>query len=407
MGRHLIGSGVGIASVNRIRDLFLDGRMARAQSDLGRAGTMATSIKQMEAVFNEPGDAGIANALGKFFDAWSSLASNPNQAAARLQVQMAGQTLTDRIRNTYHELVRQQTQIQQDITGTFDQIDRLTGEINTLNAEIRSQSATGAVPNDLMDRRDLAIENLSKLIDVRTSQFEDGTTAVYTRQFTLVDSVGNYAIPRNYDASAQTLSDGTLTYSVPTGKLAGQFGALRQSGQYLTQLDGLADELRAQINTAHMGGIAPNGATGYRFFFEDTSATPVTGASNFDLALEVKTSASNIASGTTGNGADGSLALQFSRLRQSNLAALGNKTFEGYYRDFISSIGTDALFQSNSADTQSAMIAQIDNQRQSVSGVSIDDEMANMLRFQRSYQAAARALSIFDQVTEDLLGIIR
>lgn len=406
-GQHMVGQGVTIGSVNRIRDMFLDARMRQAQGDANRFQNLSANLSQVEGLFNEPGSNGIATALDQFFNAWSGLSSNPGDPAMRLQVRSAGQVLTDRVRGTYSNLKDYQGQLNTQVVQTISRINELAGKIAALNKGIREATAGNGTPNDLLDQRDAALQELSGLINVTTSIASDGTMTVSATQFTLVDSGGARTYPSQFDATAQTVTDGTSTFDVRSGRLLGLFQSLQATNQAMAKLDTLANTLRTQINTLHQSGVAANGSTNVMFFNDPGLPGPQTGAIDFNLSAAVQSSADNIASGTSGNAGDGGLALSLSNARSSAQAAMGNKTFQDFYKDTVSQIAQDAAYFDSSSKTQQAIIAQVANQQQSVAGVSIDDEMANMMQFQRSYEAAAKALTVFDQVTEDLIGMLK
>ncbi len=403
-GWKALGQGVGLSAIARIRDGYLE---ASARNNLGNSGkfqTLAATLKQVEAAFNEPGDGGIAASMDKFFDAWSALGSNPNDAGARLQVQSAGTLMTSRVRGTYNNLLSYEAQLTKTAESTVNRINQLAEQIAGLNTEIRQYAATGGHANDLMDQRDMAVREMSGLIDTKVETFEDGSYAVYVANYPIVDSVGARPMPTTFDPVAGTFDAGGITYTVRNGELSGIFQALSEVSTQKTQLDALANEMREQFNALHMTGIDQDGNTGIAFF---NDAVPRTGAIDFDLSGTVKGSPRSIAAGLTGEPGDGGLALSFSQMRDTAFAALGNRSFQDFYSSNLGSIGTQAAYYDAAAKTEEAVGQQIENQVQSVSGVSLDDEMTEMMRYQRSYQAAARALTVFDQVTEDLIAMLR
>lgn len=403
-GRHAIGTGVTVASINRVRDMFLEARMMAAQGDLGRMTASAEGLGRLEQIFTEPSDTGIADALTRFWDAWSSLASNPQDFAARMRLRAAGETLTGRVRAAYADLQTAQAETRLKIDDTIRSVNRLAQEIAVLNGRITEQKATGGEPNDLMDRRDLALAKLSELVAVSSSVNPDGTVNVRIAEFTLVEGSLTRTYPSTYDPVAKTVTDGTWTYSVRGGSLYGHMETLQRIGGWMTNLDTLANTLRVEVNTLHRTGINPLNQTNVDFF---DHPVPLTGAANFRLSDAVLADPRAIAAGTSGNAGDGGLALTLSRMRDQTFAALGNQTFDGFYHQRVTSLAQDRNFFEQTRQTQSKILQQIEFQRQSISGVSIDEEMAAMLRYQRSYQAAAKVLGIFDQVTEDIIGILR
>jgi len=241
---------------------------------------------------------------------------------------------------------------------------------------------------------------------VKTETFTDGTTAVYAAGFTLVDSAGNRTFPSTPGALPGTMTDGNITYTVRSGELAGLFQTQSNTSAQMANLDTLANTLRNQFNTLHRTG---NNNAGIDFFNEGAVPPDLTaqnGAATFDLSAAVKTSASNIVTSATGLPGDGGLALALGNLRDTYTGMPGGKTFESYYRANVDQVAQETSYYNNAVSTEKSVGAQIKSQQQAVSGVSLDDEMADMLRYQRSYQAAAKALTIADQVTQDLIGML-
>ncbi len=403
-GTHSLGNGMSVSSVNRIRDAFLEQRRLQATGDTGKFLEMADSLRNIEGLFLEPGGSGIADAMDKFFNAWSALASNPNEPGTRMQVQQAGETLAMRVRTTYQALSDHLSFAETSVTSTLQQVQNLSDQIADLNGQIRQKQAEGMRPNDLQDLRDQAIRDLGQLVDIHTYEQPDGTVNVFMNQLTLVDSAGAIPTPMTFDTAANTISDGSGTFDVRSGKLRALFETAEQIKIYQSSLDDLANNLRTQVNTVHATGTNPLGATGVGFF---NDSVPQSGAIDFALDPAVAADPRAIASSVSGAPGDGGLALALSRLRDQAQAALGNRTFSSFFQDMVGDIGRRAEYWTAQVNTQAAMNEQIEAQIQAVSGVSLDDEMANMLRFQRSYQAAAKALTIFDQTTEDLLNMIR
>lgn len=403
-GLHSLGNGVTIGSVNRIRDAFLERRRLEATGDSGKFLQMADSLNNVQALFLEPGGSGIADAMDKFFNAWSALASNPNEPTVRMQVQQAGASLASRVRTTYQSLSDQANFTNESITGTLNRVQSLSNQIAELNGQIRHKQAEGAEPNDLMDLRDQALRELGTLVDITTYEQPDGGVNVYMNQLALVDGAGAVPTPMTFDTATNTLSNAAGTYDVRSGKLRGLFESAEQIKTYQGNLDNIANQLRTQVNAIHSTGVNPLGNTGVNFF---NDSLPQSGAIDFDLDPAVAADPQAIVSSVGGVAGDGGLALSISRMRDQAQAGLGNVTFSRYFDNVVSDVGAKAEYWSAQVGTQNSMNEQIDRQIQAVSGVSLDDEMANMLRFQRSYQAAAKALSIFDQMTEDLINMVR
>lgn len=406
LGRPLtMGNGVSVASVGRIRDMFLDARQNEVGADQGRLNAQANGLDQIEGIVADPGKTGIDDALTAFFDSWSALSGNPGQAGLRQQALQAGQTLADRIRGTYGQLQTVKDQTTAQVGETVGRINELGGTIAKLNEEVRLAVAAGDQPNDLLDKRDTALKELSSLADVKSQVLPDGTVSISLNQHNLVAGSDFRTMPSSpVDPVKGTIGSGDAKIEIRNGKLKGQFDAINAVSSAQGRLDTLANSIRTGVNAIHSTGKNAAGETGLRFF---NDSNPQTGAKDFDLDVAVKGKPQAIAAGTSGAAGDGDIALSLSKLRNTANAALGQRSFGDEFADMVSQVGSDAKSAGDSLDIQNALATQIENQVQSVSGVSMDDEMANMLRFQRSYQAAAKALSQMDAMFDDLLGMLR
>jgi flagellar hook-associated protein 1 FlgK len=404
MGKLLnVGTGVNIASINRLKDQLLEARKLSVQGDQGRYETNLSNLEKVQATFLDVDGKGVSNSLDYFFNSWSALGSNPTSMAAKQQVQFAGSDLAKKVRNSFENLDSQANSQEKLIERTLTDIQALADKVAELNINIKKDMAAGGSPNDMMDKRDEALSELSKLINIHTSQSPDGTLSVFMGSFALVDQVGSRPFPTTYDAATSTVSKDGLTWPITGGKLKGLFENVTQLNAFKGSMDTFANQLRNLVNTIHEGGLS-NGATG-RNFFNDSS--PQTGARDFDLDPGILTNASLIATGTTSAKGDGSIALALSDLRNSAQAGLGNQTIGNFFSSFLGVVGSAVNTAKNNVETSYALTEQVDQQIQETSGVNLDDEMADMLKFQRSYQAAAKVLTMMDQNVGDLIDMLR
>jgi flagellar hook-associated protein 1 FlgK len=400
------GQGAFVANVTRARDLFLEAASQRQTANLGRFQTTVKGLVGIDQIYGEPTDRGITAALDQFFNAWSAMGSNPTDPGMRTQVREAGQTLADRVRGSWHEFERQRLEVTSQVGSTIRQINDLASQIDSYNKAIRAAVVTQGSPNDVLDKRDAAIRELSQLVDVATFPQQDGTLTVVAGGFSLVDAAGTRPFPTTFDAAAGTVTDGLATYQVRGGQLLGQFATLVNLEGQQSRLDTLANNLRTEVNSIHLTGTAVSGLTNLRFF-NDVTTPPQTGATDFDLDQVIKDDLENIVIGVSGERGDSGLAQALSDLRDTSVPGLGNATFGRYHAGTVDSIASSLKYFRAAMETEEAVLRQTENRIQAVSGVSIDEEMADMLRFQRSYQAAARALTIFDETTAEIIGMLR
>jgi flagellar hook-associated protein 1 FlgK len=387
------GNGVSVASVSRTRDLFLEGRRNEVASDMGRFDAQSQGMSRVEAVVYDPTTAGIGDALDKFFDSWSGLSSNPASTALRNEVLSSAETLASRMRTVSGELSTLRDETQARIGAGVARVNELGATIANLNEQIRR---SGGAANELLDQRDAALTEIASLVDVKTALLGDGTITVSVNQLTLVSGADAMSLPGGpIDPTTGTLGTGDRRVEIRGGGIRGEFDVLNSLTNYSNRLDRLADSVRTAVNGVH--------STGPR----STPFFTGSGAAAFAVDPAVKGRPDAIDAGATTAAADGSLAIQLSKLRDNRMVALGGRTVSEEFADIVASVGRDAKTADDSRGLQASLASQLDAQIQSVSGVSLDDEMANMLRFQRSYQAAARALSTFDSTFDDLLGMLR
>ena len=391
-----LGSGVTIESVTRIQNQFLQMSANSVASSLGMANMQASSSSDVNSVIGNPSDGGINTDLDSFFNAWSGLASDPTDAN-KLTVQQAGETLTNDISSAYEGMESLSQNDGQQVTSTLQNIQSDVNQIATLNQQILSDQASGGSPNALLDQRDQTVANLSSMINVTVTQGPSGAYDVSSGNLVLVNDSGAQTVPTQYNAANGTITDANGSYQVQSGQLAGLCDSINKISSYQGNLNNLADSLQSSVNSAYAGASDSSGNTGETFFSG-------TGASNFSLASGIQSNPDSILTGASGAAGDVGIANQIAGLASQPLTGLGNQTASDYYSQLVGQIGLDGSNANAAQSTQQGMSVQVQSQIQSVSGVNLDDEMSNLLQFQRSYQAAAQALSSMDQTTQNLLS---
>ena len=378
-GAHL-GSGVDVQGFRRVRDTFLDAQYRAQNTNLSDWKARAEGLDSAELSLNEPSDTGINAQLSKFWQSWSDLAKSPDdQAAKQALVQQAG-ALTDSIHSVRSQMVAAQDAAMGQynaIAGAGGDVQKIATELASLNKTISSFVANGDSPNDLMDRRDVLIDQLSQYGQISVEQLQGGSTNV-----SFVDTSGT-SYPIVTDKTANWAGPPVADWS-PGGQMGGLLAIGKSGGTidgYLASIDSFADSLATAVNNAYGGA-----------FF--TTSAP-SGAS---IAVSAPIQAAP-ASITSGSGATGSndLALAVSQLR-------GNPAIDGVYKAFVAKVGGD-LNESQRMQANAQVLADsVEDRRQSVAGVSMDEEMSNLVRFQRAYQASARAMSTMDEMLDVLIN---
>jgi len=367
-----LGSGVDVAAIRRVRDQFLDLQYRAQQMSLGDATARTTSLDQAELAFAEPGDDGLAAQLTRFWDAWSDVANAPDDAGARSALVTTAQTLTTTFRTVSDQLttVAQQAQDEYDaITGANGDVANMASELADLNRSIGDAVFRGQQPNDLMDRRDQLIDRLSQLAQVSVTDTGDSRLRVDFGGVTLVDPT----IPAGY-TWPQTLTR-------PGGKLGALQDLASATGPvlgYRSQLDAVAADLVSSVNALH---------TSTPFF--DTAGTTA-------ATINVVATTATVQTGSGGAAGENDVAQAIAQLRGG--------TTDQAYRALVARIGTESQAAVRAQSTAQSLVDAIDNRRQSVAGVSLDEEMTNLIRFQRGYQASARTMSTMDEMLDTLVN---
>ncbi len=400
----LVGRGVTDLGVSRARDRFWDATFRRQSGLLGGSGTLRDALGQIEAAMNEPSDSGIVAALDEFFKAYGDLANDPTSAAGRGMVRQAAIRLVDQLHQLDAQLASVTQNAVEKMRAQVDQANSLLRRIADLNRQIiAARGPNGSAPA-LEDERDLLVDQLSALVGVRVLDHPDGTITVMAGDTVVVDGA-------TYQTLTLTLlGGGGYGLGLATGGAVNpQSGSLKALSDltsttlpgYQAQLDALAQSLVTAVNAVHVWGYNLAGATGTNFF-EPAGVT----ARTIDLAAAIKLSTDNIAAGNTPAPGDGGCALQIAQLARTTLPALGNKTLREFYTAFATTVGTDSLNAAQDMATQLALADNADAQRLSVSGVSVDEEMVNLIGQQQAYQAASRIVKVADELIQDLLRMV-
>lgn len=392
-----LGSGVRVESIQRIRDMFLDGRVANTSSQFHRLNTLYQRLTQVEDVFSEPTDAGLSRQIVAFFNAFQELSANPENVGVRASVYQQVDGMTRTFRQLAGRLDEIFTEMQQRVQATVSEINSIAQSIADLNVKIRYNKALGTTPSDLLDKRTNLIEKLSEYVEVRTTEMPDGTVRLSLGEFVLVEAERANPLPGEVDYVDKLLTDGANVQAyINGGSVRGLMDAMQYVRSYRQRLDRLASELISAANAIHQSGYGLDGSTGNRLL-EGSDA----------LSIRVSDDVADInriAAGVTPAPGDGNKALELARLRQQALASLDNKTIPDFYSALVAELGEHARAASTGQENQKIILQNLQAEREAVSGVNMDEEMSNLLRYQRSYQAAAQLVSVMDATIADLIA---
>lgn len=421
-----LGTGVRISAVQRVYDGLLQQQIVSSNSTQSYDTTKSQVLQQIEPSVNETSQDGLGAAVSNFFGSWQDLTLNPGGYFERQAVISSSQTLADNfhsISQTFNNTITSQdaslAPLTNSINATLKNIAQLNGQIKT--TELVSGSA-----NEIRDQRDQLIQDLSQKTGIKFTENQDGTTDVYvqngaTKNYLVQGTqYGSLTTGGSSPATTVTINDvsgatvavdskaATPLYTAPDG---GQLWATLQLRDtiipnYLTQVDTLAKSITDAVNTVHSAGFSPTGVTGKNFF------TPLAGvagsAANFGLdpGLTSSTIAASSSATLTGDNAN---ALAIAQLSSANTTPSGAPvtTFNSFYSSFVSTVGLDIQSSKTTVAQDEAFTNQLSALRESNSGVSLDEELTNLIKYQRSYQASAKLITTVSDMMDVTLAMIR
>jgi flagellar hook-associated protein 1 FlgK len=407
----LLGTGVDVTKVTSARDQFVELRIAQSTQSAAKQDATSGYLSQVESVFG-PTQSGIQNGISQLFNSFSTLSTDPSNPALRYGVVSAAQNLAGTFRDASQQLDAISDSANKSVSATVTDINGLTAKIAELNKGIVSGEMGGAEASALRDQRSQAVNQLSSLVDIHYFEASDGSLTVST-------GTGNPLVTAGFSQNLTAVSTGPngffqvhsgssdITSGIQGGRLGGALSVRDQLiPGYKTSLDTLAQNIITQVNTVHRGGTdlqgPPPTSPGLNLF--NPAATVAGAAAGFSVNSVVAGDVRYIAAGQSGSPGDNANALALANLGTQKLLGGGTQTFAEAFSALQFTIGTDQQSASTSLNTQNALLTQLNNSRDSVSGVSLDDEAVNLIRFQRAYQAAARFVSVMDQLTADMIA---
>jgi flagellar hook-associated protein 1 FlgK len=404
VGGFMLGGGVTVESVQSIRDNVLNLRLDQETQQQSSLNTYVSGMQQVESIFNEASGVGLSSAIDGFFNSIQALSADPSNSTLRQAVLDAGGTLAGGFNSASTQLKAIQSGIDQDVSQTVGQINGLTSQIAALNQQIASFQGVGQGSGDLVGQRDEALNQLSSLVGSSAITADNGSVIVTAANGSPL-VVGNQAfqLTTGVDATTgmtQVYSQGTnITARITGGSLAGDIQVRDQEIPALQDsLDNLAASLISNVNSANAQGYDLNGAQGGDFFTPFTSSTP---GSNQGAAASMSmyiTDPSKVAASSDGSAGSSGNLQNFTNIQTTNI--IDGQTVQSYYANFVGGIGNNISTASASADAAGLVVKQLQSQQSSVSGVSLDEEAANLMKYQRSFEAAAQVVSAIDEMTD-------
>jgi flagellar hook-associated protein 1 FlgK len=392
-----LGTGVAVSDVQRLRDEFLENRGRAEHANSAYLTQQSAAYSSIEDTFGEPADTALQASLGDMWNAWNDVANNPKDKAARSALLEQSATVADGLNSAHSSLAGQWNQNRTQLQAYVDDVNTTSKAVAQLNDTIVKATASGLAVNELEDRRDLAVMHLSELTGATASKRANGAMDVFVGNSTLVSefTTRNLEVAGAVRLEDQGTDPMTLRWAdtkTPSGA-GGTMGAMVDTITSIipdisAALDEVANKLATMVNTAHAAGYSADGSTGLDFFTGTTAAT---------IAVAV-TDPDQVATSSGPASVDNSVA--------DALADLGTGTNgpDADYQSMIGQLGVAAQASSRRNDIQTNVTEQVDASRESASGVNLDEEMTNLLTYQRGYEAASRVLTTIDSMLDQLIN---
>lgn len=405
-----MGTGSQVSAVLRIRDELIDTQIWRDTSSLGYWESRGNLLGQLESVVNEPDtDSGnIRTVVDAFWSAMEDFSKSPESMELRVPLLEASVTMVDFIRTDYTQFQLLRTDTNQRIINKVDELNQLAAEIAKLNDQIGKITALGDNPNDLFDKRDQLVEQVSKIVNISKTVDAQDRMSLTIQGIPLVNGLTANKItlvPNPNDENMVELRWQALDMPVDvrSGELQGLIEVRDEIiPEILNDLDNFASTLITAINDLHRTGYGLDRSTGNDFFVG-------TGASDIYVSARINDGEDGlrrIAAASSEEGLEGNneIALAMAELVDLKLLNGGTATMGEFMGGLVSKIGSWAQEAQLNKEHYSLLIENLNNKRESVSGVSMEEETTNMLRFNQGFNAAAKIINVMDEMLDVIVN---
>lgn len=406
-GDYFIGTGVTVGEVQRSHDVFLAGQINDKGAEFGFESSQINTLAEIEREISV-GDDSLSAEIDQFFDAWRQLSTNPGGEVERQQVLQRGALLADKFHNIDTGLDQVVNNINIDLAGKLDGINQRLYEIADLNNRISAIEMSGQSANSDRDRRDLLLKELSETLGVTGFETSTGTLSVQLPNgMPLVEGDIVSQVEGFYSGTSfqMRLNFGATNIDLDRTALGGEVGGLFQVRDVVipdvrNRLDTLAFEISGRINTQHQLGTGLDGVSSRDFF------VPLAGVAGASSSIELNlTQTYEIAAGMTNAPGDNTNALAILDLETAQ--TIGNDSFVSYYGKIAATVGVETARNRQAKDGLRDSLDSLNNLRDSIDGVSLEEEMINLLEYQKGYEASAKFLSTVDEMLDTLMTLKR
>ncbi len=415
------GLGVRVADVARVRDKFVDAVLRNEQEKKAAFAIQKDTLDHLQVVFAEPSDSSIRESVDLFWASWHDLSSDPQSSAARTQLLEAGRSLTDMFRHLGSQIDSLTADIEAGIDATVAKVNLLAERVGSLNTEISRALARKEPVGDLMDRRDLLLDEVTELTGATVSYLDEVTVKVNIGGIPLVDRHKVYRLE-------STVTGDGIKFNLLTGpkdsdkieldSVAGSLGGHKTARdgivlRFRKELNEVVKNLAQGVNAIHQADFEGTGPYSPFFYLDPLGADFLSTIKVDDNIIDHP---DKIRTATGSDPLDGSIALAIAdfiegnensylkQLKDSGLLDLSDGDFTDKWMGIVGGLGVEGQRVESGYDTQELLVKELANRKDSISGVSLDEEIANLIREQHAFNAASRVISTADEMLDTIIN---
>ncbi len=400
-----IGSGVTVNEVTRVRNRFIDSQLSLQRQTLSYWSTMESKHLLIEQIYEEPGETGLSSIMNSFFESWSELANAPENSSLRENVIYQGDALVKKFNSLNERLTDMENELTDEISDEIEKFNDYAQQITEINSKLLYVDKRSGSYSSLLDNRDVLLEKMNEIADITIQENDDGQVNLSLNGKVFLQKTHFIQLDSSKidgDMAEMNWSDGTTSATAQGGKL-GALIDLRENiiPENIEKLDNLASAIVDTINTQHKAGYGYDGSTGVVFF--DVNSVD---ANTIALNSSLYTNNQLLATSSDGEAGSGGNALLMSQLQDSKVLADNTATFTDYYSEIVATEGNRREEAITLYEGQEIFTDNLYSYQQSITGVSLDEEMTDLLKYQRSYQAASKLITLADEISETLINMV-
>ena len=421
----LANYGVSMEEAHRIYNQRYFDRYINENQKYSFYNEISSSLDSIEALFNDIQGSGLSDTFNQYYEALNDIVNEPENLTARNTFLEETKVLVSKFTNIYSSLENEKSNLQQSMANEIETINSLNENLALLNKKIAAQPGNLITEqeqlNSLLNERDSLIKQLSEHVDIKVRYNKNNTVDIFSAKgHALVLFDKSFKLSMQTDS--KELGFGLQSFSskifinnteVNNEFNAGTLGAKIETQETIdntiTKLNNLLHEFALQNNAIHTNGVDLNGESGLDIFIDKEGGSTDINLNNIAINPELINNPEKIAAASDPNNlpSDNTNIKNLYDLKEKSFPNLDNRTFYDYYISLVSDIGNTKTRYNNLANDTLQVRDALDNKLQEISGVNLDEELVNLMQLQRSYEAAARVITVTDQLLESVMNIIR